>query len=263
MPLASFLVPTHRRPKLLEAALATMARQHAPPGWEIEIVVAGDERDPGHEVCVFAGATAQWPILYAATPPKKTNVGARRNAALKASRGELVMVADDDDLQSPQRAAAAIAAYVQGEPLSGTRLFHYLSLQTGALACWDGLPDVLRDHPDVEVGVAVNHSRRMLEEVHGWADVPRLVQKELARRLRKRRPHLVEVDLSASISDTICMQHEANIWTDRPFPAAGAHVDRGGFRITGLGHVRDHAHLARRLPNAIAADLGVRRIIVA
>jgi hypothetical protein len=234
MRVASWLVATHFRPRLLRAALQSIRAQVYPAGWIGEILVAHQDNDP--EAGVIAadlGATA--------VSTSATTGGGKRNAALKVATGELVLAADDDDYQSPGRAMAAIDAFERGAAISELREFRFLHLATGHVVRWNGRGNMQR--PPVVVGTARNYRRSLLVRVGGWKSLPRLMDKDLQARISSRmsgpgaRVH--DLTTEALAAATICLQHDANIWDDRPQLLRGAEADRGRYRLVGEGHWSD------------------------
>jgi hypothetical protein len=254
MPLGSWLVATHYRPQLLRACLETLYETYWPPGWENEVIVAHHEDDNlaaaiAHELGAIAVSTrAQF-------------VGGKLNAAWKASKGELVLVADDDDMQSAMRPSMACAAFESGSLVSGVREFRYLHLENGNVVRWCGRGGrasdrIQLDVPPVYVGTARNYRRTTLEKVGGWRDVKSLVHKEIQSRIqRKFNGKGTELDLGTDLSDaTICVQHSGNIWGDRPCVPRGQEQWRGNYLLIGEGHWSE----ARGFPLQLAERLGLK-----
>lgn len=232
---ASWIVATHFRPKLLWVALASIRDQVNPPGWTSEVIVAHHEADhDAKAICAEMRATA--------VSSSAATGGGKRNAALRVATGDLVLVADDDDHQSPDRTRLAISAYVDGHGLSELREFRYLHVDSGQVVRWCGRGDHQR--PPVTVGTARNYRRTLLARVGGWKPLPRLIEKDIQARIAARLPGKggKALDLGTELSSgTICLQHGTNIWDDRPAVPAGKIVDRGAFRLLGEGHWRDLA----------------------
>lgn len=231
MRVASWLVATHFRPRLLRAALQSIRAQIYPDGWTGEVIVAHHETDPK-----AAGIAAELGATAIATPA--ATGGGKRNAALKVASGDLVLAADDDDYQSPGRAMAAIRAFERGAAISEFREFRFLHLATGHVVRWNGRGTMAS--PPVVVGSARNYRRSLLVRVGGWKPLPRLMDKDLQARIASRLPgpiarvhDITTEDLAAT---TICIQHDANIWDDRPILRRGDEADRGRYRLIGEGH---------------------------
>jgi glycosyltransferase involved in cell wall biosynthesis len=179
MNLASWIVATHYRPQLLRACVESLRDQVYPTGWRSEIIVAHHELDTegasiARELGVFTVAT------------RSSTGGGKRNAALQVASGKLVLVADDDDHQSPYRAKAAISAFCRGHAISELREFRYLHLDTGQIVRWCGRGNDGR--PPVIVGTARNYRRSLLASVGGWKRLPRMIEKDIQARIYARHP---------------------------------------------------------------------------
>ena len=156
---------------------------------------------------------------------------AKLNAALSVTRAELVMLADDDDIQPPNRAQASIEAYVQGAVWGGSGGCRFVDMATGKVARWQG-----NAHLGL-VGTTMFYSTKLLHTVGGWPIVPRNKDGAIAHRFRNLPESLKYADLTSELaSGTVCLQHDKSLWT-RPFPEKGGRVKKGGFLITGEGTV--------------------------
>lgn len=228
--IATWLVATHYRPELLRVALASIADQVYPVGWTAEVVVAHHEGDR-------RGAEVARELGFQAVATSHETGGGKRTAGLKAAAGDLVLVADDDDHQHPDRARKAISAFEGGAGISELREFRYLHVESGAVVRWCGRGDAGR--PPVTVGTARNYKRSILLRVGGWKPKPRLIEKDIHSRIRSRLPGALgrSKDLGTDLSSgTVCLQHAENIWGDRPAVPKGKTVERGEFRLVGEGH---------------------------
>ena len=121
-PAVSVTVITRARPAFLAHALANLAAQDYPRS-RLEVLVVDDT--PGR-----AGPAA-WDALRRAAPAavselggclrylhgggRRARLGAKRNAAVGAARGELVVVADDDDYYAPSRLRAQAVPLARGD----------------------------------------------------------------------------------------------------------------------------------------------------
>lgn len=230
--IASWIVATHYRPQLIRAALASIAAQRYPDGWTGQVVVVCHIDDhAGFDVARAFNAGGITILTDAQSGAGK------RNQALRYATGELVLVADDDDYQHPDRARRAIEAYAAGAPISELREFRYVHLETGNVVRWCGRGE--RGVPPVAVGTARNYRRSVLDRVGGWKLLPRLIEKDIQRRISAKMPGAAgrAKDLGTDLSSgTICVQHGANVWDDRPEVPRGDVVRRGEFFLRGEGH---------------------------
>jgi len=99
-PLISALVLTRYpdRPRMLEESLHSFAAQTYA---NKEAVIVND----GEPIA----CDAAWARVVNLAPDPRRTIGQKRNAALEAARGELVMTWDDDDLSLPGRMAEALS----------------------------------------------------------------------------------------------------------------------------------------------------------
>lgn len=256
MRIASWIVASHFRPRLLDATLSALHESTVPPDWHLEIVVAYHANDPLSGIIASShGATI--------VPTDEPHPGGKRNAACKFARGELLMATDDDDFQSPLRAFVAISAHLAGHELSGIREFRRLHLATGNIVRYCGRGrqvDTDPDLPPVFCGTARNYSRRLLEKHGGWnPTMPSLEDSDLHRRIIHRtgtEVGVTEHDLGDVLADsTIILQHDANIFRERPEIGRGQKTVFGEYLIVGEGHYTQvpnfPAAVARRLPGIL------------
>ncbi len=221
--LAVFLVATSNRPQLLAAVLHHLSLQQVPAGWDYEIMVAGQANDPGKDV-VTRYARARF---FATESSKVTD---KLNHLAKSTEAELLLMADDDDLQPPNRLAAAVRAFDQGAQWSGTGLHRFLNTTTGAMARWDG--KAISGH----VGTSISITRQLFLKVGGYPSVAAGKDGHLEYRIRTKATTGRFADISGDIGEgLICLQHGNNINT-RPFPKKGKKRRKGKFSIVGEGH---------------------------
>ena len=120
-PRLSVVVPTYQRREVLERTLPTILDQGLPPG-TFEVVVVVDGSTDGTAEMLrerFADRPVRALLLANAGP------AAARNAGIRAARGELVLLLDDDLLCPPGLLAAHLAAHAPGPrvafgPIVGT-----------------------------------------------------------------------------------------------------------------------------------------------
>lgn len=214
---AVFLTATTNRPLLLAACLKTCREQlHVPTDWEIRLMVAGPPNDPGRVIAEAMGA--QYIVVDGSTP------GHKINAMLQATDAELIMLADDDDLQSPYRAKAAIEAHLAGFKWSSVGRWWVVNTTTGAATVWEGTP--------AWVGTTVSVTTAAARAVGGWPRVPRGKDGHFEARM-KGSPLKDVTDICGMT--TVQLQHGVNIWKKRPFPVSGQKTRHGKYTVHGKG----------------------------
>jgi GT2 family glycosyltransferase/glycosyltransferase involved in cell wall biosynthesis len=107
-PLVSICVTHRNRPRLLAAALDSIRRQDYP---RIEVLLVDDGSDQPDAIAALDALEAefadrQWRIIR---QPNRY-LGAARNAAIAAARGEFVMFMDDDNLAMPSEVRTFVDA---------------------------------------------------------------------------------------------------------------------------------------------------------
>src|SRR5262245_29994579 len=117
----SVVVPTCRRPDLLDRCLSALVVQELDPG-DWEIVVADDARleSTRRQVERWAGQFAT-PILYV-RPSGARGPAAARNAGWRAARGAVVAFTDDDCVPSPRWLSDGLAAVRGGVAAASGRV---------------------------------------------------------------------------------------------------------------------------------------------
>ena len=118
-PLVSVIVPTQNRIGLLRDALASVAGQTY-RNWEIVVVNDGGEDISEAIDALPLDASAKTTVLQLPTP---TGQARARNRAIEASRGEVLMFLDDDDLYLPEH----LQTLVTGMRESGAGFAYTLS----------------------------------------------------------------------------------------------------------------------------------------
>jgi glycosyltransferase involved in cell wall biosynthesis len=110
-PLVSVVIPTFRRPDLLQRAVASVARQTHRP---IELIVVDDDGDDRTaEVVRAAMPTADCGLQFVGFIQKGGGGAAARNVGLVAARGRYVQFLDDDDELFPDKLASQVAVLEQ------------------------------------------------------------------------------------------------------------------------------------------------------
>jgi FkbM family methyltransferase len=215
---AAFLVASTRRPILLAGVLRSLQDQAEVQGWKYDILVSGSASDPSRLIAELAGA------IY--IPCEGPYPGHKINAMMKETDAELLMLADDDDLQSPWRFRASVEAYLGGALWSSTSGFWCLDQATGRTAWWTG--------PLTLVGTTISIQRELAVAAGGWPARPEGKDGLFATRVRKVNPTAGCADLQPQIgASTVTIQHSANIHRRRPFPELGKSTRRGKFDVAG------------------------------
>ncbi|HYW49179.1 MAG TPA: glycosyltransferase [Gemmatimonadaceae bacterium] len=110
-PLLSVVIPTYRRPHLLQQCLEALTRQQLPSSaFEVVVVDDGSERPPRDVVAQFAGR-----LQLRLIEQQNAGPAAARNAGAHAARATHVVFTDDDCLPDPAW-LTAIAARIASDP---------------------------------------------------------------------------------------------------------------------------------------------------
>ncbi len=163
--LVSIVIPTRDRPAMLDATLHTIDRQTYPA---VEVVVVNDA---GSDVSAIAAAHKRTRTLVT---PVRLGPGGARNLGLRASRGEYVMLFDDDDEMFPDHIAALVAALERtGLDVAYGQMLNGIFLRAGHdTYVLDGVSphDALLDHADIQWagGLAITSilfRRRLVDQI--------------------------------------------------------------------------------------------------
>jgi GT2 family glycosyltransferase len=100
----SLVIPSHSRPDLLRACLASV-RRHAPPGTDVVVV---DDASPGGAA---RAAAAEFPGVRVVRLPERLGFCAAVNAGVEAARGRVVELVNDDAEVTAGWAEAALAHF--------------------------------------------------------------------------------------------------------------------------------------------------------
>jgi glycosyltransferase involved in cell wall biosynthesis len=221
---AAFLVATNKRPEMLSLCLQSLRTNVIPEGWELEILVGGEIDDPGREV-----VQTKFGQGVRFIPCAGPTVTTKLNTLMGNTSAELIMLADDDDIQVPGRMVAAVRAYEQGADWSGSGTVRFMDWQTKKVMKWWG------DSSKGLVGTTLSFRGSLLREVGGWPEKKRGKDGALMARLHTLHRALKFVDVTADLEQTICIQgHGDNIW-GRPVLEKGVRGQKGHFKIEGEG----------------------------
>jgi glycosyltransferase involved in cell wall biosynthesis len=212
-PMVSCIMPTYNRRRFVSQAIRYFLRQDYA---EKELIIVDDGSDPVADL-VPQGL----PIQYVRLPGRRS-VGAKRNLACEAARGEIVMMWDDDDWYGARRISAQAAPLIFGKadlcgisealmlelptrqfwactPALQARLF-YEGVVSGTLAFWRQTWQRHGRFPDISVGEDASFHRLMM------------------------RNHLHQQKLP-NAGLFIYTRHQSNTWRFQP----GFYVDRRGW----------------------------------
>ena len=226
---AIFLTATRDRPRLLEAVLTSLKKQTIPNGWTIECVVTGHPNDTGKALAIELGATY--------VEVESLILTDKLNYCVNQTDAELVMMADDDDIQPESRAVASIRAYESGADWSATGSVYYFDVATGKVTKWDGTAS------RGMVGTSLSYSTKLLRQVGGWATRSQGKDGPLAAKIHKLGLEIKFADITNEMPLIVSIQHSANIWK-RPALDKGVLGVQGSFKLTGLGTLDEVSDIA-------------------
>jgi cellulose synthase/poly-beta-1,6-N-acetylglucosamine synthase-like glycosyltransferase len=109
----SVVVPTYRRPELLERCLRALLAQQVEPA-EYEVLVCDDAIDPPTGRLVSALATTSSVAMRYLPVTRRHGPAAARNLGWRAARGGIIAFTDDDTIPQPGWLRAGLAAF--GDP---------------------------------------------------------------------------------------------------------------------------------------------------
>lgn len=113
-PLVSAIVPTFRRPALLERSLASVLDQTWRP---LELVVVDDGSGDNTPTVLeaFTARARERDVSYRWLAVANGGPGKARNAGMDAAQGAMFAFLDDDDAWRPEKLARQVPALLQGE----------------------------------------------------------------------------------------------------------------------------------------------------
>jgi glycosyltransferase involved in cell wall biosynthesis len=121
---ASLIIPTRNRARFLARTLAALRHQRAAG---FEIVIADDGSDDDTRAVVLA---AQGALEIRYLRRAKVGTAAARNAAIRAARGDVLILCDDDRVADPDLVGDHLAAHAEGTPCVA------VGRQRGLFAAW-------------------------------------------------------------------------------------------------------------------------------
>lgn len=100
---------TFRRSHIVET-LRSVAAIDTREEWDVRVIVADNDEDPSAKECVEeSGREMPFPLTYLHAPAR--NISIARNACLKASRQEIIVFIDDDELVKKGWLKALVTRY--------------------------------------------------------------------------------------------------------------------------------------------------------
>lgn len=106
----SVVIPTYKRPALLERCLDGLLKQNIPLK-DFEVVVVSDGDDPATSRALESRTTQRFPSIQYYSLSAKAGPAAARNLGWMLAQGELVVFTDDDCIPSDGWLAAMWSAY--------------------------------------------------------------------------------------------------------------------------------------------------------
>ena len=101
IPLASCIMPTANRRRFVPGAVAQFLAQDCA---DTELIILDDGEDP------VADLIPPHPAIRYLRTPRHATLGAKRNAACEAARGDIILHWDDDDWYAPNRIRLQVEA---------------------------------------------------------------------------------------------------------------------------------------------------------
>lgn len=144
-PLASLVIPTRNRARFLARTLAALRHQRERA---FEVVIADDGSDDDTREVALA-AHGELEVRYLRRAPVGT--AAARNAAIRAARGKLLILCDDDRIADPAFVADHLAAHADGAPrvAAGRQRGLFAQWSTDAAYSARDVASLLARHPDL------------------------------------------------------------------------------------------------------------------
>ncbi|WP_126555610.1 glycosyltransferase family 2 protein [Dictyobacter kobayashii] len=204
-PLVSCIMPTKNRRGFVEQALGYFEKQDYP---NKELIIVDDGED------LVVDLVAQRPYVRYFAPQYIHSVGAKRNFACEAARGELICHWDDDDWYSPTRLSYQVAPLLTNTAdITGLHLHTVLDIQK--MQGWQ-----CADASTSAMGVEGMHYGTMLYRKQLWSNCARFQDSPkgddgsgFVRRL---------INLGARVCTLPCANHQIyvrhgkNIWKYQP-----------------------------------------------
>lgn len=125
---ASIVVPTYRRPGLLDRCLAALVAQEVDPS-TYEVIVADNAGSPETETVVATWRARTGLVVRYVVANRARGPAVARNVGWQAAQGEVIAFTDDDCIPEPGWLKAGLAALADGAAAAGGRIRVPLSAQ--------------------------------------------------------------------------------------------------------------------------------------
>jgi glycosyltransferase involved in cell wall biosynthesis len=126
-PRVSCIMPTHSRRVFAGKALDYFARQDYP---NAELVIVDDGDDSIADLAAHATN-----VRYIRLP-SRTRLGAKRNMAIEAGTGDIILHWDDDDWMHAGRISTQVAALLSGGDICGASAIRFCEIPSGRLSLY-------------------------------------------------------------------------------------------------------------------------------
>ena len=207
------IVPTTYRPVLLSAVLHSLRNQTGRIA--TAILVVGRPNDSGRFGAERGDRLTRCLWLNCDSNRVTDKINTAFQWIKKPHPPECVLLADDDDLQSPTRVVESLAAIQRGVDWVGGRGYHTVELATGQTAWTTGDPEL--PHSAI-VGPAWGFSPYLLEQLDWtWPDCERGKDRPMFDAIQAVRADVRFTDLTGAF-EIVQLQHGRNL-NPRPMPA--------------------------------------------
>jgi hypothetical protein len=127
LPLVSCIMPTHNRRQFVPKAIEYFARQDYPA---LELVILDDGDDKVADL-----VSPALPSLRYIALPERLRLGTKRNTAIEASRGDIIVHWDDDDWMNRTRVSSQVAALLSANAdICGLSTVWFCDIPSGRLS---------------------------------------------------------------------------------------------------------------------------------
>lgn len=129
-PLVSAVIPTHKRPQLVQRAVRSALNQSY-PNMEVIVVIDGPEPQTAKALEALHG-----PSLRVIELPQNVGQSEARNAGVRAARGGWIAFLDDDDEWLPEKTDKQIAFLADADSLTNFLVCRSLAADTVVTRLW-------------------------------------------------------------------------------------------------------------------------------